>query len=139
MTWKSTRPVEGLDKLSSYLRLRYFVNDGLFQGEPEEYFEFERPGGEIEERSRCDGISALLKYDIDVPDNNIIRHLKVAGLYTTGYQDIFSNNTFQLEATFTLWGIPIMMWTSKGHNSDLVDYYENVTSYGIALEVTSND
>jgi hypothetical protein len=31
-----------------------------------------------------------------------------------------------------------MIWGQNGYNSDLVDYYKNVRSWGIALELQTN-
>ncbi len=62
---------------------------------------------------------------------------KVAWRYTTGYDSIFDNSTNRLEFTLDLWSFPIMLWGQTGYNSDLVDYYRKVDSWGITLELQS--
>lgn len=67
----------------------------------------------------------------------MFKGIKVAFLYTTGYRDIFENNTIRFETTFHVANMPLMFWASRGYNSDLVDYYRRVTSYGFSFELTS--
>ena len=135
--------------LNTYLNLKYFLDDGPFQGDPEEYNDWEGDG--VNRRKEYDGLTLLAKYRFDrsycltelVPAKseewtpNFCLG-KFAWAHTTGYDGIFNNNTDRLEFTVDLWGVPIMIWGQKGYNSDLVDYYKKVRSWGIALELQSN-
>ena len=129
-------------QFTSYVDLKYFLNNSLLQGKPEEYNSWESSlAGKS--RSQVDGIAILLKYKLNkrfnipslfnepIPLNGI----KFALMMTTGYKDIFTYNTYRVEATPIFWDLPIMLWLSTGYNSDLVDYYKDVTSFGIAFEL----
>ena len=134
--------------LNTYLKLKYFLDDGLFQGNPEEYNLWEGDGEH--HRDEYDGIDFLAKYRFGKSlcatslfpkkkhnrDSNFCLK-KVAWRYTTGYDTVFDNNTNRLELTVDLWDIPLMIWGQTGYNSDLVDYYKDVDSWGIALELQS--
>lgn len=115
-----------------YVELKYFLEDGWLQGEPEEFYTWETSNGKG--RDEVDGIDILLKFSTinDFKDNGI----KLAMLYTTGYKDTFDNNTVKVEATYKIenWP-PIQIWASSGYNSDLTDYYRYVNSFGIGFEL----
>lgn len=136
--------------LNTYVNLKYFLDDGPFQGDPEEYNDWEGDG--VNKRKEYDGLSFLGKYRFD--RSYCLTHLvpakaeewtpnfclgKFAWTYTTGYDGVFDNNTNRLEFTVNLWGVPVMIWGQSGYNSDLVDYYQDVNSWGFALELQSND
>ena len=129
-------------KFSSYVDLKYFLKTGAFQGGLEEYNSWENSTiGKT--RSQVDGVSLLLKYKYGrryeiplfgeeyIPFNGV----KFAAMFTTGYKDTLSYRTYRVEATTIFWDLPIMFWYSRGYNSDLVDYYKDVTSYGISFEL----
>ena len=117
---------------AAYLKLKYFLDDGLFQGEPEETYEWET--NDPKKRSEVDGISILLKSSTIRPRQDY--GLKLALIYTTGYKDIFENHTIRFEATAKIKEfLPIQFWLSRGYNSDLADYYKQVTSVGIGFEL----
>ena len=134
--------------LDTYLNLKYFLDDGPFQGEPEEYNDWEGYG--VQRRKEYDGVGLLAKYEFGrsfclggeaardadgwVPD---VCLKKVAWEYTTGYDGLFDNDTNRLEFTVDLWSFPVMFWGQTGYNSDLVDYYREVDSWGITLELHS--
>lgn len=115
-----------------YVNLKYFLDDGLFQGEPEEYYSWETSNGKS--RDQVDGISVLVK------SSNIRATkkygLKAALLLTTGYQDIFQYNTAKIEITYKIkdWP-PIQFWAASGYNSDLTDYYKYINSIGVGFEM----
>ena len=54
---------------------------------------------------------------------------------TTGYSQMFDNNTTTVEFTTDFFGLPIQLWTQTGYNSDLVDYYQYVNSWGLGFEL----
>lgn len=134
--------------LDTYLNLKYFLDDGPFQGEPEEYNDWEGYG--VQRRKEYDGIGLLAKYEFGrsfclggaaardadgwVPD---VCLKKVSWEYTTGYDGLFDNDTNRLEFTVDLWSFPVMFWGQTGYNSDLVDYFREVDSWGITLELHS--
>ena len=134
--------------LTTYAMLKYFLDDGLLQGEPEEYNDWEGDGRNF--RKEYDGITWLTKYEFskdycltglaarnarDFDPNFCLQ--KVAWQYTTGYDGVFDNSTNRLELTVSLWDVPVMLWGQTGYNSDLVDYYRDVDSWGLALELQS--
>ena len=131
--------------LVSELNLKYFLDDGLLQGEPEEYNDWERDG--VNRRKEYDGISLLTKYEFrgsqcaggksEDTETSTLCLRKIAWRQTTGYDGIFDNNTTRLELTVSLFDIPFILWGQTGYNSDLVDYYRDVNSWGVALELQS--
>lgn len=148
LTWKHVlkydeeqRPENIKNRVTSfYFNLKNFSSNGALQGRPEEYntWELGPPGLP---RAHYDGLSLLLKHAVDYVDvdgdRGFYSGYKIAMQYTTGYKDSFENNSLRLEATFKLYDIPLMFWYAKGYNSDLIDYYRNVESYGIAVELRS--
>jgi hypothetical protein len=135
-------------KLDTYLNLKYFLDDGPFQGEPEEYNDWEGDG--VNRRKEYDGIDLLAKYEFGKSfclGGDAARTAdgfrldvclkKISWEYTTGYDGMFDNDTNRLEFTVDLWSFPLMFWGQTGYNSDLVDYYRQVDSWGITLELQS--
>jgi len=129
-----------IGKMSGYLNLKYFLKSGLLQGDAEEYNDWER-SSEGKERREVDGISVIGKYSLTNKEKWLeatggwMSGFKVAAILTTGYKNIFKNNTFRLEATFIIKDLPVMFWYSDGYMSDLADYHEKVSSFGIAFEL----
>lgn len=124
----------------TYLNIKYFLDNGALQGKPEEYNSWELGPAGLP-REYYDGLSLMIKHSADYEqpdgDRGFYSGYKLALQYTTGYKDSFENNTLRAEATFKCYDIPIMFWYSKGYNSDLVDYYKNIESFGIAMELRS--
>jgi hypothetical protein len=56
----------------------------------------------------------------------------------TGYGKMFKNNTTTLEFTSDIFGLPIQLWSKTGYNSNLVDYYQYTTSWGLGIELLSH-
>ena len=81
--------------------------------------------------------SLLVKYrhKSDHVNSRAFSDWKLALLYTTGYRDIFRNNSVRLEAGIKILQLPVIIWTSHGYNSDLIRYYKNVKAAGIAFEI----
>jgi outer membrane phospholipase A len=117
---------------AAYLKLKYFFEYGLFQGEPEEAYVWET--NDPKSRSEFDGISIMLKSSTFTPFRDY--GLKIALIYITGYKHIFQNSTVRFETTAKIdeW-LPIQFWFSRGFNSDLTDYYKQVTSVGLGFEL----
>lgn len=122
---------ELLGKNTLYVNLKYFLRDGLFQGAPEEFYSWETTDGKY--RKEVDGVTLLFKTSniSDARQNGY----KVAFQFTTGYENIFKYSTARLEFSYKMKDWPaIMLWGAKGYNTDLIDYYKNISSYGIGLE-----
>jgi len=119
------------NRLALYVNAKHFLTNGLLQTDIEEYNEWENdPAGKP--RDEVDGLSSLLRYRWE--DHTVLRLSKLALIYTTGIHSPFKHHTARMEATFDL-GVPLMLWFSHGYNSDLVDYYRQVSSAGVALEL----
>lgn len=115
-----------------YVNLKYYLSDGVFQGAPEEFYTWETNNGKA--RKEVDGITVMFK------TSNITKNKKsgVKALlkYTTGYESTFDYNTVRLELTYKIKDFPpIIVWGAKGYNTDLADYYKDLTTFGIGLEL----
>jgi len=138
--------------LTTYIKLRYFLDDGLLQGKVEDFNPWEVYGPQCVDnenrtdwtsecyrlndkysRDRYDGLTFMFKNDTKY--GSVFKGIKTALIYTTGYKDVFEHSTLRLEHTLNYNDLPIMIWGQAGYNSDLVDYYKRVKSYGIALEL----
>ena len=138
-TWKFTRrnPFKKNADFSMYVGLRYFLEDGFLQGEQEEYNTWENdPEGKP--RKSVDGIRLKLKHKTRFINNEVFRSNKIFLSFTTGYDDTFDYNTYRAEWAVELKNVPLIIWASKGYNSDLAAYYKQVTSFGIGFEFVSN-
>jgi hypothetical protein len=135
-------------ELDTQVMLMYFLNDGPLQGHAEEYNEWENDG--VNRRKQYDGISFLGKYNFskDMCLTNLARFLELnweidiclqelAWQYSTGYDGFFDKSTNRAEFAIEFWNLPVMIWAQTGYNSDLVNYYKDVNSWGIALELES--
>ena len=139
VTWRLKRRNPFSDKsfLTAYLGLRYYLSDGLLQGTQEEYNTWENdPEGKP--RKSVDGIRLKVKYKTHFINNSVIKSNKIFLSYTTGYENIFEYNTYRAEWAVEIKNVPFMIWAAKGYNSDLADYYRDVTSAGISFEFLTN-
>jgi hypothetical protein len=118
-----------------YLVLKYFLQQGLLQGEAEEYgSNFMESDPQGKPRRQVQGIAAMYKRTIpDCP----LDTCKVFASYETGYEHIGKYNTFRLELGFKLAHLPLMIWGQTGYGSDLSQYYKKVESIGLAVELGS--
>jgi hypothetical protein len=114
---------------------KYFLDDGLFQGEPEEYNDWENDGEN--HRKEYDGVS--FRGNLSLGDactfyDNFFCNPSLSWQYTTGYDGLFDNSTNRLELSVDgAWFIPsLVVWAQTGYNSNFVDYYQDVDSWGIA-------
>jgi len=131
------------DWLATYVNLKYFLPDGPLQGKPEEYNTWENhPEGKP--RNHVNGVAAMLKYVrrgvwIDAGEKKIpiLSDLKLAAAYETGYREIFQYSTVRFEIGTRLMDLPLNLWTQRGYNSDLAQYYKKVTSWGIEMQIGS--
>lgn len=117
-------------RLSIYPTLKYFLNDGLLEGEPEELHYWEKPP-DGKPRRKVDGLGVLAKYQRSLGT----RDTKVVIGYTTGYADPFRFSTVRLELGVVMFELPVVLWAQKGYVSDLSQYYRNVTGYGLEIEI----
>lgn len=141
LDWKHTWNTRPGGQLDSYVLLKYFLDDGPFQGEPEESNIWEGFG--LPKRKEYDGVGFLGKYRFGGdfcafgdPGRGVCMS-KFAWLYTTGYDGVFENNTNRLELTIDFGGLPIQVWGQRGYNSDLVDYFIKTDSWGVTFELDS--
>ncbi|HYM44263.1 MAG TPA: hypothetical protein VET46_16005 [Steroidobacteraceae bacterium] len=124
-------PHWGETKVTVYPILKYFMNDGLLQGVPEELHSWEHPA-DGKPRKAVDGLSVLVK---------ATRHLfdrcdgKLVLGYTTGYSEPFRYSTVRAEAGIKVLELPIVVWAQRGYVADLAQWYRNVTGYGIQFEI----
>jgi hypothetical protein len=121
---------------TTHFEHRRFLSDGLLQGEPEEYNDWERQGVEPKPRAEYDGLKFSIQYILPEELCLIACFDRVEVMHQTGYSGIFDNNTNSIELTTSLFGIPFHIWAQSGYNSDLVDYYDYTNSWGIGVEFT---
>jgi hypothetical protein len=134
-TWKRDFLVLNDKRVSLYLTGKYFLQNGLLQGRPEEYNDWENdPEGK--RRRSVDGLSVLIKLRAPV-DLGQFSQTKFALLHETGYKDPFKYNTVRLEIGVKLAELPLTLWRQTGYNSDLAMYYKKVRSYGVQIEIGS--
>jgi hypothetical protein len=132
LIWKYSNKFKKI-KISSYLNLKYFLNNSYPQGRIEEYYDWENGGGEGKPRKNVDGITVMAVFS----KIGSISGQKITLMSTTGYGKAFKYNTNRFEFTVIYRNTPVMFWVSDGYNSDLVDYYKRVSSYGLAFELRS--
>ncbi len=125
---------EHSDRFTTELGYKYFLDDGLLQGKPEEYNDWE--GGSQKYRKQYDGLSLYGDYRISSRCFGVDNWgCGVRWEYTTGYDGIFDQSTNRIQFTIDdFWLIPsIGIWVQTGHNSSLANYYESVDSVGVAM------
>ncbi len=126
-------------KLVSELKLSHYLDKGPLQGKSEEYYLWEDNGTQLRPRRQYDGVSLSLQYNFNrsrcfLGDAFVcFRELELT--QETGYSAMFDHNTTTLEFTSNLFGLPVQLWGRSGYNSDLVDYYRYVNSWGIGFEL----
>jgi hypothetical protein len=127
--------------LNLFVNLKYFLSHGLVQGKAEEFNDDWEIDKEGKPRRKVNGLEGLLKYVYCYApyENNAgmcMKGFKLAVIYETGYCRAGKYNTGRGELGGKFWGLPeIMLWASRGYNSDLAQYYKKVDSYGVAIEV----
>ncbi|MES2603980.1 MAG: hypothetical protein V4603_03525 [Pseudomonadota bacterium] len=125
--------------LNSQLRLQHYKRKGLLQGPAEEYNLWEDGGVRNRPRRQYDGVTLALQYNFNSSrcflGDSFICFKEFELTQTTGYSKMFENNTTTLEFTTDVFGLPIQLWTKTGYNSDLVDYYQYVNSWGLGFEL----
>jgi outer membrane phospholipase A len=135
LVWKKVPQFSPTDDLTTYFKFKYFLADGLLQGEPEEYNTWEN-STEGKARNRVDGLTGIVKYRY-YHQWGILSDFKFAGIYETGYRDAFKYNTVRAELGAKVIQLPMTLWVQTGYGSDLAQYYKKVTSVGIQVEIGS--
>jgi outer membrane phospholipase A len=112
---------------------KWFLRNGLFQGQPEEYNDWEN-NPEGKPRNQVDGITAGIRY---IPRTSLswLPVGNVSFTYTTGYREIFRYNTYRLEAGVKIVDLPLVFWAAHGYNNDLARYYRELSAWGVAIEI----
>ncbi|HJS36710.1 MAG TPA: hypothetical protein VJ789_01120 [Burkholderiales bacterium] len=133
LTWKHTLRWEPTS-LRMYVSRKWYCGCWL-QGDMEESFDFEEPR-EITSIRQVSGWRAVLALDTG-RDNPIVDRATL--ILDTGTRDTFKYNTARLElgipAVKNFTGVPLVLWARTGYLSDLAQYYQKVTSYGVAFEL----
>lgn len=119
----------------TFLQVRYFLDHGLMQGDAEECYSWE-DDPECKPRRQTDGLSLAFKRTVEI-NSEWIQRQKIFLKWTTGLEKTFQYNTLRAELSFTAGNLPLMIWASYGYNSDLIDYYRQLSSGGIAIEFTN--
>lgn len=117
------------------LKFKNFLKDGLLQGSQEEPEAWEGIT-KGHPRSRYDGLQLSLEQAINF-NLGPIRGTGSHFIYTTGYNNPTTHNTYQLNLTTVWWDFPLTLWGRTGYNSDLADYYQKSDSFGVAFELKS--
>jgi len=125
---------DGWDQWSFYLSLAKYLG-GAFQGSIEEFYDdFEQPR-DITKRQQVNGFRLMAKWKEE--GNCVLWFVgcKVALIYETGLNDFAQYNTAQLELSTRILDVPVMLWFRNGYANNLAEYYKDVFSMGIALEL----
>lgn len=126
--------IDGIGRFTTKLKFQYYLDDGPFQGNPEEYNDWE--GGSEQHRKEYDGLALTSDFRINSGCLGIDGFgCSISWEYRTGYDGAFDNSTNRLQlAVDKFWVLPpIGFWMQTGYNSSLVDYYRSVDSVGIAM------
>ncbi|GJM11810.1 MAG: hypothetical protein DHS20C12_02130 [Pseudohongiella sp.] len=122
-------------RTETLIEYRHYLDDGLLQGNPEEYNIWEGDGLGEKPRDYYAGLKLSLQYNLmDKPCSSLVCFNRVKLTQETGYAKPFENNTTNLELSAELLGLPFYIWGRSGYNNDLVDYYKQSNSWGIGLE-----
>ncbi|MCK4794368.1 MAG: hypothetical protein KAV87_62145 [Desulfobacteraceae bacterium] len=123
---------------STHLSLKYFMEYGYLQKDAEEYNSWEN-SSYGKPRKEVDGITVRFSYKRPLRDMFKLFDTVPIGfggqniIFTTGYNNAFTNNTLRGECWIRIGSLPILLWVSEGYNSDLIDYYQRVRSSGFCL------
>ena len=130
-----------VENLVTGISVRHYMSDGPLQGLIEEYNLWEDGGAKVRPRDEYDGVSFNAQYLFNrsrcLLSELPICFKKMSITQDTGYGKMFENNTTTLEFTSDIFGLPIQLWTKTGYNSNLVDYYQYTTSWGLGIELLS--
>ncbi|HUI59051.1 MAG TPA: hypothetical protein VLX90_02445, partial [Steroidobacteraceae bacterium] len=134
--WKRSYFAAADYPLATYVDLRYFLNQGLLQGHPEEYNWWEM-SAEGKPRRAVDGLTGLAEYRLHrcAICPHWLSDPSVWVKYQTGYDTPFRYSTERLEMGIHVANIPLALWTQHGYMSDLANYYRKVTSYGVEIRI----
>jgi hypothetical protein len=129
------------DKWATRVELRHYLNDGLLQGRPEEYNIWEDGGSRLRPRRQYDGVRFSFEYNFNRSrcflGSSPVCFQRVSLTQDTGYSAMFEHNTTTLELTSDFFGLPVQFWAKTGYNTNLVDYYRHVTSWGMGIQLLS--
>ncbi len=115
---------------------RYYLDDGLLQGEAEEYNVWENDGDYLARydgsitRDKVDGLRIGARYQ-STAFSGFLGAKEIGLSLRTGYNDPFERITARVEVGFEYY----TLWYRYGYNSDLVDYYRKDSSWGISIKI----
>ena len=137
VTWKHTLRWQP-EELRIYVSRKWYCGCWL-QGDMEEAYDWEAPR-EITSIRQVSGWRAVLALDTG-RGNPIVDRLTL--ILDTGTRDTFKYNTARIElgipAVKNFTGVPLVLWARTGYLSDLAQYYQKGTSYGVAFELLTLD
>ena len=117
---------------TTYLSVKTFLDSGLLQKNQEDYNDWEN-NPEGKPRAETDGIELSARFNTSF-NSGIVSGDSIIVTYTTGLENSFQFNTYKAEFVLDIGNLPLMIWARHGYNSDLVDYYQEVTSVGLGIE-----
>lgn len=126
-------------RLAAYADLKYFLEDGLLQGMPEEYHSFEKDP-DAKKRSAVEGVMAAVEYEwrqdlLKTKTGPILADPRVMLQLDSGYDPAFKYGTVRLELGAKLIELPIVFWYEDGYSSSLARYYKRTRAIGIELRL----
>jgi hypothetical protein len=129
---------EPWQRLAAYVDIRYFLNDGLLQGHPEQYHSFE-DDRDAKPREAVAGVLSAVEYewrkDLLPFWPRILENPRVQVQLETGYDPLFKYNTIRFEVGAKLMELPIALWYEDGYDSSLARYYKRTRAVGIGLRL----
>lgn len=111
--------------------LKHFLREGPLQGKAEDFFDFERVlDPEVKHRRRVHGLGLHGTWQPS-PGTRVAVGLE------TGSSRPFRHNTARVEGNMEFAELPLMLFYQQGYGSDLTLFYRRVSSWGIALALST--
>lgn len=129
-------------RVATFLDLKYFLPDGVFQGTPEEYHTWENDP-DAKRRRAVNGVATTVEYELstklccgrDDDRRKVFTDPRVLLKYETGYDPLLKYTTVRVELGVTFIELPISIWYQNGYNNSLARYYEKSSAVGIELRI----
>ena len=115
------------DDIDYIFQGRLFLRNGPFQGEAEDYYDFETSARSFHRRD-FDGILFGLRGQANNAGFSVF--------YSTGYSSLFEHHTLRAEVRYRFQDLaPFIVWYQTGYNSDLAHYYQRTQTLGAGIEL----